>query len=151
MGEHNKVVVRYQNGDVLKGTTQDFFPNRPLFHLQPQAGGEAREIRTNELKAVFFVKDFAGHPERQDVPGFLAAPGTVNQGRKVAVRFKDGEMICGYSVTFMPGRDGFFVFPADAEGNNLRIYVLAAATSDVKVGPAAEALVRSMIQGPHAA
>jgi hypothetical protein len=151
MGEHNKVVVRYRNGDVLKGTTQDFFPNRPVFHLLPQAGGPAMEVRTNELKAVFFVKDFLGHPQRQDVPGFLAAPGTVNQGRKVAVRFTDGEMICGYSVTFMPGRDGFFIFPADIEGNNLRVYVLAAATSDVKVGPAAEALVRSMIQGPFAA
>jgi len=151
MGEHNKVVVRYRNGEILKGTTQDFFPNRPVFHLLPLNGGQALEVRTSELKAVFFVKDFNGHPERQDVPGFLAAPGTVNQGRKIAIRFQDAEVICGYSVTFMPGRDGFFVFPADTEGNNLRIYVLSAATSDVKVGPAAEALVRTLLKGPYAA
>lgn len=152
MGDPIKIVVRYRNGEVLKGTTQDFFPNRPSFHLLPRLGGAAIEVRCRELKAVFFVKDFLGRSERLDIPGFLAAPGLSNQGRKVTVRFEDGEMICGYSVTFMPGREGFFIFPADVEANNTRIYVLVDAATDVKVGPAAEAEARAAVrQDPHAA
>ena len=149
----NKVVARFQDGRVLKGHTADFVAAADAFHIaRADAPTSAPQtVRVAELKAVFFVKDFRGHPERQDVPGFLAAPGTVNQGRKIAIRFQDAEVICGYSVTFTPGRDGFFVFPADAEGNNLRIYVLSAATSDVKVGPAAESLVRTLLKGPYAA
>jgi len=151
MGENNKVVVRYLDGNVAKGTTQDFFPNRATFHVLPTSGGPAIEVRSRELKAVFFVKDFTGQSERLDVDGFLVSPGMVNQGRKIAVRFRDGEVICGYSVTFMPGREGFFIFPADAGANNTRVYVLSAATREVKVGPAAEALVSTIRQDPHAA
>lgn len=151
MGEPIKVVVRYQNGDVVKGTTQDFFPNRPVFHLLPLSGGAAIEVRARELKAVFFVKDFDGRPERQDLPGFLAGPGSTSHGRKVAVRFKDGELICGYSISFTPGRDGFFVFPADVETNNSRIYVLLAAVREIRIGPAAEVLANAARQDPHAA
>ena len=28
-----KVVVHYINGEVIKGSTRDFFPNKDLFHL----------------------------------------------------------------------------------------------------------------------
>ena len=69
MGDPIKIVVRYRSGEVLKGTTQDFFPNRPSFHLLPQLGGAAIEVRSRDLKAVFFVKDFQGRSERLDIPG----------------------------------------------------------------------------------
>jgi hypothetical protein len=35
------------------------------------------------------------------------------------------------------------VFPADPQGNNLRIYVLRAATKQIKFGPQAEDLARA--------
>jgi hypothetical protein len=64
------------------------------------------------------------------------------QGKKVAVLFKDGELLCGYTLTYVPGRDGFFMFPADGDTNNLRVYVVNASTAEVKTGPEAEALAQ---------
>ena len=145
MPELNKIVVHYKDGKLLKGTTQDFFPNRPLFHVQPVEGGEAVEVRCKLLKAAFFVKDFAGNAKRQEAFGFLTGPKETKQGRKIAVRFKDGELLCGYSLTYSADRDGFFMFPADASSNNLRIYVMVGATVEVKSGVEAEALVKKSI------
>ena len=66
MSETNKVVVRFSDGRVQKGTTEDFFPNRPSFHLRPLGTSETQDVRCKELKAVFFVKDFAGDPKRHE-------------------------------------------------------------------------------------
>src|SRR5262245_2448039 len=137
MAELNRVVAHFMDGRLLKGTTQDFFPNRPSFHLQPADGTPTAEVRCKLLKALFFVKDFAGNASRRDLRGFLTGPGETTQGKKIAVRFKDGELLCGYSLSYLPDREGFFMFPADAESNNLRIYVIAAATHEVEAGPAA--------------
>jgi hypothetical protein len=140
MPQSNKVVARYSDGRLLKGSTQNFLPNRPGFHVLPADGSAAVEVRAEQLKALFFVRDLAGDPRRRDLPGFLAASGEAAHGKKIAVRFADGELLCGYSLAYQPGRGGFFVCPADAAGNNLRIYVVTSATEEVKAGPAAEAL-----------
>jgi hypothetical protein len=68
----------------------------------------------------------------------------------VAVRFKDGELLCGYTLTYSPAREGFFVFPSDAQSNNLRVYVLTEATATIQVGPAAEALAQGAASGEAA-
>lgn len=146
MPELNKIVVHFRDGKLLKGTTQDFFPNRPLFHIQPAEGGEAVEVRCKTLKAVFFVKDFQGNANRQDTVGFLTGPGETKQGRKIAVRFKDGELLCGYSLTYSADREGFFMFPSDAASNNMRIYVLVGATVEVKSGLEADAVVKRSLE-----
>lgn len=145
MAESNRVVARLTDGTMVKGTTQDFFPNRPLFHVAPAGGGPPVEIRTKLLKAVFFVKDFVGDTARRDVLGFLAAPGETSQGKKLAVRFKDGELLCGHSLSYSPEREGFFMFPSDGHANNLRVYVLTAAAAEIKAGPAADALVQRLL------
>jgi hypothetical protein len=139
------VVARFSDGKVLKGTTQDFFPNRPSFHLLPGDGGAAVEIRCKQLKALFFVKSFEGDRHRKDVRGFVTAPAETAQGKKIAVRFKDGEVICGYSLSYTSDREGFFVFPADGGSNNLRAYVVTAATAEVKAGPAAEVMAQRLL------
>ena len=140
MSEINKVVVRYLDGRVLKGTTEDFFPNRPLFHLRPLDSQGTVDVRCKDLKAVFFVRDFAGDPKRNDPPGFERTRPEMSQGKKIAVRFKDSEVMFGYTLTYLPDREGYFVIPADPGNNNLRVYVLAHAVREVKVGPAAESL-----------
>jgi len=145
MSEAVRVVVRYLNGQVLKGTTQDFYPNRPQFHLLPADGGEPVAVRAADLKAVFFVKTLAGDRERKKLRGFVAAPAESAQGKKIAVRFKDGELICGYTLSYTPDRDGFFVSPADIGGNNIRIYVLTKAAVEIKAGPAADALAQRIL------
>jgi hypothetical protein len=140
MADTNKVVVHSLGGKLLKGTTQDFFPNRPIFHVQPHDGKPPVEVRTQQLKAIFFVRDYLGQAKRRDVRGFISGPSETAQGKKLAVRFKDGELLCGYSLSYSPERDGFFMFPADAGSNNVRVFVVTAACADVKSGPAAEAM-----------
>jgi len=146
MPDINKIVVHARDGKLLKGTTRDFFPNRPLFHVQPASGGDPVEIRCKTLKAAFFVRDFEGDARRQDAVGFLASPAETKQGMKIAVRFKDGELLCGYSLTYSADREGFFMFPSDARSNNIRIYVLVAATAEVKTGVEADALVKRSLE-----
>lgn len=145
MAELNKVVVRFLDGKVLKGTTQDFFPNRATFHLLPAEGGNGIEVRCKQLKAVFFVKDLAGNSSRKDVLGFIAGPGETSQGKKIAVLFKDHELMCGYSLSYLPEREGFFMFPSDKDNNNLRAYILTAACLEVKAGPGADVLAQKVL------
>jgi hypothetical protein len=144
MGELNRVVAHYLTHKIVKGTTTDFFPNRPLFHLVPSSG-PTLEIRCKDLKALFFVRDLNGNHRRRDVRGFLNAPSDNMHGKKIAVRFKDGELLCGYTLTFTPDREGFFVFPADPGSNNQRIYVITSSTSEIKAGPAADAMVQKLM------
>ncbi len=145
MNETSHVVAHFNDNKLLKGTTQDFFPNRPTFHLIPVGGRQAVQVECRLLKAVFFVKKLEGDPRRARIAGFISAPAASAHGKKIAVRFKDGELLCGYTLSYQPDRDGFFVFPADPDSNNIRIYVVTAATLDVKAGPAAEALARKVL------
>jgi hypothetical protein len=146
MESSNRVVVRYLDGRVVKGTTQDFFPNRPQFHVQRVGDSATGEVLIRELKAVFFVHDFDGNSVRKDLQGFIDGPGETTHGKKIAVRFKDGELLCGYSLSYSPDRPGFFVFPADKGSNNSRVYVVTRATTEVRAGAAAEALAQRAVR-----
>ena len=63
--------MRYVDGDIVKGFTQDFHPSRPQFSLWPSihaAKSDRLVIPMGRLKAVFFVRDFngnAGYRERR--------------------------------------------------------------------------------------
>lgn len=120
----NTVVVHFSDGSVLKGITNNFFPNKDKFHLTDKDTGEVLEILLSGLKAVFFVKGFDGDPayrERSDVE-------RTGLGKKIQVDFNDGEVLVGYSQGYTPNRPGFFVFPADPQSNNDRVFVVTAAT-----------------------
>ncbi|MCK5506607.1 MAG: hypothetical protein KAJ10_15695 [Thermodesulfovibrionia bacterium] len=126
VGIVNKVVVRFKDGVIMKGQTSDFFPNKKEFHLEVQPG-EIVSINTNELKAVFFVKDLEGDKNRKDMYGDIIAGG----GKKIEVQFADGEVIVGFSQGYSPDRIGFFFIPADKKGNNDRIFVVTSATKKI--------------------
>jgi hypothetical protein len=145
MAESNKVVAHLLDGSLIKGTTQDFFPNRPLFHISPCDGRSPVEVKARLLKALFFVKELTGDPKRPKLRGFLEGPRENAQGKKLCVRFKDGELLCGYSLSYSPERTGFFMFPADRGSNNERVYVVLSSTVEVKAGPAAEAMARKAL------
>lgn len=150
MDLNNLVVARYLDGRVLKGLTRDFSANRPAFHVEVAGTNEVIELRCRHLKALFFVKTHEGDAERLDIRGFLEAPPETAQGRKIAVRFRDGEFLCGYTLSWSPDREGFFLFPADPGSNNQRVYVVVTSTEEVKAGPAAEALANRMLAGEKA-
>ncbi|MGD8468030.1 MAG: hypothetical protein PVI49_05885, partial [Desulfobacterales bacterium] len=60
--ETNKVVARFKDGTILKGKTNDFFPNKTSFHVET-LNGETETIDVEQLKALFLVKDFEGNKE----------------------------------------------------------------------------------------
>ena len=128
----SKAVAHFLDGSLVKGFTSDFLPTRDAFHIE--VTGEDGVTRTqtvqhSQLKAVFFVKDFAGRPGQRKRNAF--APDKPVPGRKIRVVFKDGEVMLGTTQGYQPGRPGFFVNPADPESNTIRCYVLSAATQSV--------------------
>jgi len=122
----SKIVARYRDGRTLKGTTQNFFPNKPVFHVNRMGGtgpGDLVEVNLEDLKAVFFVRDFAGNPKH--VERKRLAPEDRPQGRLMEVTCMDGEVIVGTTTGYDPKRPGFFLFPIDPTSNNARVYVVA--------------------------
>lgn len=131
---HRKVVARYLDGRLVKGYTFDFGAAQSRFHVfaQPGPTGPSTRILVQELKALFFVRDFAGDPAHQDAR--QVPPG--DAGRHVEIRFRDGEVMVGTVDGSSTDDPGFFLVPADHESNNLRVYVVAAATRAVYPLPA---------------
>jgi hypothetical protein len=138
--EVNKVAIRFKDGRVLKGRTHDFMPGKPLFHLHTEGAAQALEVKVEDLKAVFFVKDFTGRPEYSDVKVFPEKLPT-SKGRKIAVLFSDGELITGFTLAYDANRPGFFMMPTDERSNNDRIYVVKSAVKNVGFGQKADQLV----------
>jgi hypothetical protein len=122
----SSVVARFMDGRVLKGTTHDFSPQKPIFHLAVWGEPNARAIAVplGALKALFFVKSYQGDAKRVDDHDLATAKG---QGRKVEVTFSDGEVISGFTTGYSKDKAGFFVIPADPNGNNARVFVISAA------------------------
>ena len=130
MGEI-RVVARYTDGRVIKGFTQDFFPNKDRFHLILDENRRTVEALLPRLKAVFFVRDFSGDSQYQERKRYLQGenPG----GVKLEVTFADGEVLVGSTpLGYDPKRQGFFVTPADPGSNNLRVFVVASAVKGVR-------------------
>ena len=123
----NKVVLSFKDGTVLKGLTSDFFPNKNDFHITSE-NDEIITVIMEDLKAVFFVKDYAGDKSRKDVYEDDIPGG----GRKIYIKFKDNEEITAFCQGYSSSRPGFFVVPADKKGNNERIYIISSATAEVK-------------------
>jgi hypothetical protein len=131
--EPTKIIVRFADGRIIKGYTQNFSPNKPTFHLRPadsKVSEETIEVLVQELKALFFVRDFSGDPNYKEEKKF--AEGVKPSGRVVEVTFKDGERIIGSTLSYDPRRAGFFIFPGDLNWNNLKIFVVSQALKRVR-------------------
>lgn len=126
----NRVVARYRDGRLVKGSTADFLPTRELFHVQTESG-EILEVRHPELKAIFFVRDLAGNPAHSESNQF--DPARPAPGRKIRVVFADGEVLVGTTQGYQPTRPGFFMTPADPTSNTERCFVIAASAREVQL------------------
>ena len=121
-----RLVVRYLDGQLLRGYSNDFHPDRAHLHLCPtvKCAADARLlVPVARLKAVFFVKSLQGVSERVDANTFDHNP----RARKVEVTFRDGEVMVGSTLNYKPNGQGFFLQPASSRSNNVRIYVVTPA------------------------
>lgn len=124
----NRIVARFADGRMLKGTTQDFTPGKDAFHVIGSEGGsQPVRVDVEQLKAVFFVKSLVGNSAYAEVKDF----GGPTAGRKVQVTFIDGEVLVGSTEVHEPDRPGFFMVPADPRSNNDRVYVVTRAVQAV--------------------
>ena len=123
----NKIVAHYKNHQVVKGVSNNFFPNKIFFNIE-EPSGESSRIDIENLKAVFFTKDFEGNKDHNydyshEIPG---------AGRKMEIEFFNGEVVIGFTLGYSPDRQGFFLTPADLDGNNERIFVVNSSTKNVQ-------------------
>jgi Family of unknown function (DUF6982)/PilZ domain len=125
-----KVVVRYTDGHMLKGYTPDFHASRTHFTLCSESSRTADAVIVPfvRLKAVFFVRDFAGDPEYVECKQ-MPEPGP---GRRIEVTLHDGEIIVGTTLNYQSGGQGFFVTPLDPHANNIRVFVVAQSVRQVR-------------------
>jgi hypothetical protein len=122
----NKVVAHYLDGRVIKGESLDVDPARPTCHVRT-ADKKTTEVKLLDLKALFFVKDLAGDPTHDEGTVVDASDVRTRGASGIAVEFADGERVVGLTVRYPPVRPFFFVLPADAGSNNIRILVNRAA------------------------
>ena len=128
-----KIVVRFSDGRIKKGYSQDFFPNKPAFHLirnDARGSRELEEIRVTDLKAIFFVNSFAGNPDYKERKKFTEEDSP--KGRKVEVTFADGEILQGSVLGYSSKDPGFSLFPVDPNSNNLKAFVVNASVKNFR-------------------
>ena len=126
-----KVVVRYTDGQLLKGYTHDFHGSKSQFSLWPSTTAAAHErvvVPLARLKAVFFVREFGGNPDHIERKMFDEP----SQGRRIEVTLLDNEVLVGTTLNYRTDSTGFFIVPADARGNNLRVFVVSSAVRQVR-------------------
>ena len=128
----NEVVARYIDGRTVKGTCLDVDPARPTCHIKTVETGKMVVVKLTDVKALFFVKNFAGDSTHQEAAALDPGDARARSISLIEVRFKDGERIVGLTARFPPIRPFFFVLPVDTASNNIRILVNRAAVASVR-------------------
>jgi len=131
-----KAVVKYQNGEIIKGWVEDFRLDRESFILFPlieYSQEDRMEIKFESLKAVFLVKDFIGDKNYKKVRTFNVDLIITPSQRKLIVNFLDGEHLYGTSHNYGRYKVGFFIYPVDPKDNSERIFIVQSAVESVRL------------------
>jgi hypothetical protein len=128
----NKIVVHMKDGKIHKGVTHDFNVAGESFHLLPaEGGGVPVRVVTDDMKALFYVRDYMGNRDFVARKQFDEAH---RSARRAVVAFRDGEEVWGL---LGEGADddgpGFFFYPADKDDNNIRIFVIRSAIKELRL------------------
>jgi len=131
-----KAVVKYKNGEIIKGWVEDFRLDRESFTFFPlieYSEEERMEINFDSLKAVFFVKDFIGDKNYKKVRNFNVDLKITPSQRKLIVNFQDGEHLYGTTHNYGRYKIGFFMYPVDPKDNSERIFIVHSAVESVRL------------------
>jgi DNA polymerase III sliding clamp (beta) subunit (PCNA family) len=124
---HNKVVLKFKDSKILKGVINNWLPSKESIFVHT-LDGHSVNVKFENLKAVFFVKDFDGDKgHKKQYQDFI--PG---EGRKLKAQFGDGEVITGFSLAYSATRKGFMMTPADKASNNIKIFIIQSAVEKVE-------------------
>lgn len=126
-----KVVAHFIDHSVVKGTSADVDPKRPLCHVQT-AERAVVEVDLRQVKALFFVKDLDGRPGYEEAQTAAAGDQRLRGSRQVEIAFADGERLAGLMNRFPPLGPFFYMLPIDAQSNNVRILVNRDAVADMR-------------------
>jgi hypothetical protein len=131
MGE--KVVVHFRDGRLLKGFASHPEGNVSSLDVLPlDQRDHPVTVRLESVKAIFFVKDFAGDAAYTESKAF-GDDEPYRPGR-VAFHMEDGEVLSGVVEDYQPDSAGFFLTPVDSRSNNVRCFVGAAAITRASMG-----------------
>ena len=141
-----KVVAHRVDGSLIKGFTDGIpqFYRDSLIKQAPAAPPEKlrlrlaesnkdTDIRIDDLKALFFVKSFAGTDGYSEIKFFKAHP--LMEGLWVRLKFADQESTEGviYNSMHFLTSPGFFLKPPDPQSNNEMVYVLKKSLTDFRI------------------
>mgnify|MGYP001571831094 CR=1 FL=1 len=123
----NKIVLHFLDKRIVKGITNNFSPNKKLFHIEEMVTKKTIEVDVGQLKGIFFVKSHEGNKQYKEKKNIKRS----GLGRKVTVTFRDGETVIGYTTGFSRDRAGFYLFPEDPDSNTIKIFVVIDATKAI--------------------
>lgn len=144
MSPDDKVVIRFNNGTPLKGNLKEFSPESQHILFKETGDNSYKNIPWQELKAIFFVRAFEGDSEYREKKRYGIRK---SEGRKMFIKFNDGESMIGYLQGDVPWdkgfflsrpdekKKGFFLVPADGESNNIRVFVVSSSVMDITAMP----------------
>lgn len=144
MEDIHRVVVRFSNGKILKGHIRNFAANENSVLLEEVGTRIEKNVPIDKLKAIFFVKTFEGVSGYRDKKAYGIRQG---RGRKVYVRFNDGESMVGFLEGEIPWKKGFFLskpnskvkgfflIPVDTDSNNIKVFVVGSSIKDITLMP----------------
>ena len=140
----HRVVARFNNGRIIKGYIRNFIAEESFVTLEEAGICKEQSIPIGELKAIFFVKTFEGVSGHRDKKAYGIRN---NIGRKVYIRFNDGESMIGFLEGDVPWKKGFFLskpdrkvkgfflIPVDSESNNIKVFVVGSSIRDITLMP----------------
>lgn len=141
-----RVVVRKLDKGLIKGFLDPKGYLASEIEVLDREGHLVR-VPMSEIKAVFFVRDFEGNPDRAERKIFRSRPRLA--GLWVRMTFKDTEVLEALLPNNLLETDplGYLVTPPDVYSNNLRVFIPRTALSEMEVlGVISDGVVRRMSQ-----
>lgn len=143
--DEERVVIKFLNGTLMKGYLRNFSEKSSELILQEPDTPAVHLIRSDLLKAIFFVKSFEGNHHYNEKKTYgIRKP----RGHRTFIKFIDGEDLVGFLEGDLPwdkgfflshhtinNLKGFFLLPADEGSNNIRVFIFAHAVKDATVVP----------------